>query len=193
MSMLFTPYILSSDSPSPFIPSYSKNPTLLSNLSNSPFSVTYTPGSVLAPTNAFLSPVLSMSLPSYLDVNSKPETKYKVSDFFYYLVIDKWLWSEDLNDILNYLQVAGDKVDIIKSLKDYSRTNINKDTQKTTESKVKFIETKILSKDRMLKILSEFAKDTGLTWEDMTKNHYFIRDLVKKYLKRKLQNMIEKK
>jgi hypothetical protein len=169
---------------SPYIPSI-VSPTMTSTMILPNNTTLLSPG--------FLSPMVTPKLPSHLDVNQNPNVRFKVSNHYYYTVLDKWLWDDNMNDILNFLKVTGDKVDVLSSMKEYNENNIKKDTQKTTEQKVKFIEKNILSVDNVYKLLKEFAAETGIDWVDMSEQVKFVRDKIKHYLRKKLTKLIEKK
>jgi hypothetical protein len=177
-SIVYSPIIFSADSPTPVIP-----------------SVNIVPGAILAaPYGVIQMPYVSPTLPPHLDVNQNPETWKMVSKYYYYRTLDDWLWDDnEVKDVLNYLRITDKGADVLNNLNDYKESNINKDNQNTYEMKVNFIEKNVLSIDNMITLLKRFVKETGIKWVDLAKNHYFIKDLVKKYLKQKLQYMIESK
>jgi hypothetical protein len=154
----------------------------------------FTPNPFITPFGLYATPAYTIPLPSYLDVNQNPETHRMLAKHFYYRTLDDWLWEdENMKDILNYIKVSDKGVDVLNSMSEYKSTNISKDTQLTYEQKIEFIEKKVLSVDNMEKILKKFVKETNIKWVELVKNHFFIKDLVKKYLKQKLEYMIESK
>lgn len=171
----FTPNIyLSSDSPLPYVP-----------------SVYISPIKPIVP--VVTQPVMFPLHPS-LDLNRDPKLHKMMTDYFYYKTLDKWLRREkDMLDLLNYLYATDSKVDVLNSMNDYKESNIDKDTQATVDKKIEFIEKHILSKDGIYNILKNYVKETSTSWYDLEKNTYFIKELIRKYLKKKLIHLIEGK
>lgn len=132
-------------------------------------------------------------LPSYLDMNQNPEVRHKTVMYFYYKTLDKWLFKEDgMVDILNYLKIKGDKVDVLDKMADYKDSNIVKDTQGDVEKKIKFIENNIFSKNDMEKILYSYIQETGANWYDLEKHSFYIKQAIRGFLKKKLKKLVER-
>lgn len=186
MSVIYSPTLYTLDSPSIIVPSLTPGivqlPPSIVNLT--PGTVTLTPG--------FLVPEYKFPLPQHLDLNQQEETHNMLTKYYYYRTLDDWLWN-DMNNILGYLVVNNNNVNLIKNLKDYSNTNTKSDTQESTEKKIDFIEKNILSLESMRKLLKKFVKESGIKWTDMSKNHYFLKKVIRKYLSAKMKVMIENK
>src|SRR3990172_7372417 len=93
----------------------------------------------------------------YETIDTNPEVRKKMTDYFYDVIRDKWLLDE-LNDILNYFVSKDGKISLISSFSGYSPTNISKDTDKIAEKKVEYIEEYFLTKHDVSAILSKFTK-----------------------------------
>jgi hypothetical protein len=171
LSLSPTNIYLSSDSPGPFIPSLTLAP---------PIIVTRTTYKPIVP------------LPPWLDLNQDSNVHNQMAKYFYFKVIDKWLF-DDLLDLLSYLRVSDKGVDVIHNLRDHKSSSVDKDTQETVEKKIKFIEKNIFDVENMHKLLKKFVAETNTNWYDLVKQEYFIKDLVRKYLKKKLIRIIESK
>ena len=185
MAYVMSPIIMS-DSPTPFVPSITTIPgyTLVNGVLTK----------MSSPIGVIQTPIITPPLPMSLNVNENPDTWHMMSKHYYYKTLDAWLWEEDsFKDLLNYLQVTSHGVDVLNNMKDYRETNISKDTQETYEMKVNFIEHNVFSIESMLRLLKKFVRETGMNWVDLSKNSYFVKDLIKKYLKQKLQAMIDSK
>lgn len=125
----------------------------------------------------------------YENLDANPEVHADMARYFYYKTLDKWLY-DDLIDILNYFVVTGGKVELIKNMNDYKSDIVNKDTQENIEAKISFIEKYLFSKDNMMKILKKFVRETSTHWYQLTKNEYYVRQVVKHYLKNKIKKAI---
>jgi hypothetical protein len=156
---------------------------------------------IFTPTNLIITtdspmpfiPSISITHPVYLnypDLNTDPRIHKRLTNKYYYLTLDKWLYG-DLQGLLNYLVVNGDKVELIKKLSDFNSHAIDKDTQETTDKKVDFIENVILSKHNVRKVLNKLVTESGINWYDFPKNNFIVKQAIKKYLKHKFRKYIQ--
>ena len=167
-----------------------------------PLSITSSDASNLTPVavNSVSSPLvtsvnLTYSKPVvsvYEDVESNPRIHRKVIKYYYGETIGEWLYDE-LLDLLNYLTVSGDKVSVISSMSKYSPTTVDKDTQKTIEKKIDFIDKYFFKVTDMGKILYKYIEETDASWYELSKHEYFIRQLVKENIRKKLRKVIADK
>lgn len=134
---------------------------------------------------------LQMPLMPSLDLNKDPKVHAQMTNYFYFKTIDKWLY-DDLLSLLNYVKVSNGRASLISNLHDKSG-NTDKDSQETIETKIKFIEEEILSDDNMYKILKKFIRETGVQWYELEKNQSMVKSFIKRYVKKKLERMVEAK
>lgn len=171
------------------------------NTPDSPVMVTstVTPGWVSVSSDTFVrSPIVSSvnltySKPmvgSYESLNWKPEVHDRLTKYFYYKLLDKWLF-EEITDVLNYLVVKGTEVSVINSLSDYKPSNIKNDTDKTVKMKADFIQNNILSKRDMLNLLTKFVHKTEINWVDLPHNEVWLIEAMEKELIKKIKKMIK--
>jgi len=133
-----------------------------------------------------------LTISFYENLNFDSKIHQRLTKFFYYKTLDKWLY-KDLHDILNYLKVKDGKVSIINSMKDYDALAVEKDTQKDADLKVKFIEDNVFTKHDMKRILQEYIAETGTNWVDLPKNSYFIKKLTKDKIMRHIKRLMATK
>ena len=124
----------------------------------------------------------------YPNLNKDPEIINRLTKYFYYKTLDKWLY-EELDGLLRYLKVSNGKVNEIKNESDKDKENIS---QEEADKKVKFIEDEILSKDDMYDILMKIQQETDIELIKMSKQEFIIQGYVKKFLKREFQKIMGK-
>ena len=167
---------------------------------DSPVLVTSTvsPGWVSVSNDTFIrSPVVSSinltyskpQIGTFESFNFKPEVHKRLTKYFYYRLLDKWLF-EDITDVLNYLVVKGDKVSVINSLSEYKPSNIKKDTDDTVKMKSDFIQNNVFSKRDMLNFLTKFVYKTETNWVDLPKNEAWLYEILERDLIKKIKKMI---
>lgn len=128
----------------------------------------------------------------YENLNADPKIHTRLTKYFYYKLLDKWLY-EDLIDILNYFKIKDGKVSLIDNLKEYDPTSVDKDSDENIQKKIDFIEKFFLTKNMMYKILSEYVKGSETGWIDLPKNDFFIKQVVEDKLIKKLKQLISEK
>jgi hypothetical protein len=131
------------------------------------------------------------TLSFYEDLSSRPDIQKRLVKYYYYKVLDKWLFS-DLIDILNYFTVKDNRVDIIKSKLEYNPTTVDKDSNDIIQKKINFIEKVIFSTNDIYKIIKKYVQETGTRWVDLPKNEFFLRQVIEDELKRKIRKAMKR-
>ena len=174
-----SPYIPSDATISPFIPSLPAVTTTLPTIL----------GNTIVPSYTTIQP--QFPLVPELDLDNDPKSKSIITDYFYFKTLDKWLYN-DMLKILAYLKVSGGNVDFIDKLSDYNPKSTDKDTQESVEKKIKFIEkNRILTRDDIYNVLREFTRETNTKWAELVnKQSHYIKDMIRRKLKHKMEKMI---
>lgn len=123
----------------------------------------------------------------YEDLNYNKDIIKRMVKYAHLKALDEWLM-EDLVDILNYFVVKGNKVDLINKLSDYKPDTVHKESIKTLEKKVDFIEKYFLSRRVMHKLVKKFIQESGYNYVDLPHR----QDQLKRFINDKLLNMIKK-
>jgi len=127
-------------------------------------------------------------LPAY-DLNKDAEVHDIVTSSIYRQTFDSWMYNDEAKEILEYIKVSDGNVKLISAKKEKDK---NFDSS-VVEKKIRFLKDYILSRSRVKKILTEFVEGTNTNWYDIEKNTYFVKDLVLKYMKKKIKAIVEKK
>lgn len=128
----------------------------------------------------------------YENVEADPKIHRRVTKYYYGKTLDDWMYDE-LLDLLNYLVVRGNQVELISSISQYNPTTVHKNTQEQIDMKVDFIEKYFFKKDDMTKILHKFIEETGTSWYHLVENEYFIRQMIKDFIKKRFRKAIADK
>ncbi|QKF93778.1 hypothetical protein QKU48_gp0320 [Fadolivirus algeromassiliense] len=126
----------------------------------------------------------------YETIDTNPEVRKKMTDYYFDLIRDKWLLDE-INDILNYFIYKDGKVSMIKDLSEYNSNNISKDTDQIAEKKVEFIENNIFNKYNLIEVLTKFGKEINSKWVDFPKHEFFLRQVVQEYIVKEIKKKIK--
>jgi hypothetical protein len=123
----------------------------------------------------------------YENLNRNKDVINRLVKYYYYKTLDKWLY-DDINGLLRYLKVSGNKVHVIKSEDDRDKDISQEDCDK----KIQYIEDEIFSKDDMYDILMKIQQETDIELIKLSKNEFVVIGYIKKWFKRHFQKMMSK-
>lgn len=126
----------------------------------------------------------------YETIDTNPEVRKKMTDYYFDLIRDKWLLDE-MNDVLNYFLYKDGKVSMIKNLSEYSPNNIDKDTDQIAEKKVEYIENNVFNKYDLIDVLNKFSKEINAKWVDLPKHEFFLKQVVKEYIIKQIKKKLK--
>jgi len=126
-------------------------------------------------------------LSPYLDLNKDPDVHDTVTNSIYKHVFDSWVYKSEFEELFDYIAIVNGEPKLITSLKNKDSNNESK------ERKIRFMRDHILSKHRVKKLIEEFVEGTKTNWYDIEKNTFFLKELIFKYMKKKLKALVEKK
>jgi hypothetical protein len=204
--MAYTPITTMFDTPfssttvlSPLTPLTITPVSPLSPLSVSIRSIPTITQSVVTSTNPLtivtpIGPVLH-TRPSYLvDIDTGMDDNYyvqrDVTKYLLYKTLDKWIFNE-FPSVLKYLVVDKDSIKLVKNEAEKEKNEISKNTAKENEMKSDWIEENILGETEMKDILKRIMNELGLKWYELPHRESLVRDVVEKYIKKKLRNKME--
>ena len=138
--------------------------------------------------NQFLKPFVSYPLDPSLDLNRDPNVHRTVTDSIYKYTFQEWLYSRDFEEVFKYIKIVGGEPKLVSgSERDHNGSDAHID------KKIRFIRDHILSYERVRKLIEEFLDGTRTNWYDVEKNIFFVKELILKYMKKKLKTLAEEK
>ena len=167
---------------------YDKNLTTL-------YPLIYTKGQLYNPntTTSFLSQNMAGNLTSgfYTDLNKDKSLHKVITKYFYYKILDKWLYNE-LLPLLAYLKIDDGKVKLIDNLADYSIEKLAMDTDKNIEKKISYMEDILITRDMVKHVLKKIINKNHIKWYDLYKKEFEVKKVFKDYISDKLEDAIDK-
>lgn len=122
----------------------------------------------------------------YEDLNHNKSIIKRMVKYIHLKTLDEWLM-DDLLELLNYVKVSGNKVELIKGMNEYKHNAAYNEKIPILEKKVDFIERNFLSLRVMQKIVKNFIKETGYNYVDLP----HVQEQIKTYIERKLKKMLK--
>ena len=167
---------------------YDKNLTTL-------YPLIYTKGQLYNPntTTSFLSQNMAGNLTSgfYTDLNKDKSLHKVITKYFYYKILDKWLYNE-LLPLLAYLKIDDGKVKLIDNLADYNIEKLAMDTDKNIEKKISYMEDILITRDMVKHVLKKIINKNHIKWYDLYKKEFEVKKVFKDYISDKLEDAIDK-
>lgn len=127
--------------------------------------------------------VMTTVLPQSLDLNQDRRVHERYTKFYYYKVLDDWLY-DDMNDLLMYLKYDKNTKAVSKAGNDRSG---ERDSQEAVDAKIKFIEDTMFKKSDMYYILTKLVEESKINWYDLPKVESAVRDVSRNWLKKQLK------
>jgi hypothetical protein len=120
----------------------------------------------------------------YLDLNLDERVHKRFTKYFYYKILDDWLF-DDLVDSLAYLKYNTGTKKV--SFTENGEKDTSRETQESVEAKIKFIEDGVMTRNDVYKILKRLVSESKINWYDLPKIHSAVKDVVRMWLKKNLR------
>lgn len=127
----------------------------------------------------------------YKDLNKDKTVQKTFTKYYYYKILDKWIYKE-LMPLLAFVDVSGDKPQLIKSLSQYDVQKLVSNSTEQIEKKINYLERIIITKDMVRHVLKKICSENNINWYDLDKNEKKIKTVFYNYLLDKLKDSIKK-
>lgn len=128
----------------------------------------------------------------YKDLNKDKSVQKTFAKYYFYKIIDKWIYKE-LLPLLAFVEInSSGKLQLIKTLADYDVQKLAKDSKEDIEKKVKYIENVLLTKDLVRHVLKKICNENNINWYDLNKHERKIKKIFYNYILDKLKESIKK-
>lgn len=140
-----------------------------------------------------INPISSQVVSSgfYKDLNKDKSVQKTLTKYYYYKILDKWIYKE-LMPILGFVDLSGDKPQLIKSIEHYNANKLANESSEQIEKKIDYLEKVLITKDMVRHVLKKICSDNNINWYDLDKNEKKIKSVFHNYLLDKLKDSIKK-
>jgi hypothetical protein len=107
-----------------------------------------------------------------------------------YKALDKWLY-DDFPNVLKYLVVDKGQVRVVKSMQEKENNKVSNDSVSDLERKSDYIGDNILTERSTRDILIRIMRELGLKWYELPHREQLLKDVIEKYIKKKLKKHLE--
>lgn len=127
----------------------------------------------------------------YKDLNKDKSVQKTLTKYYFYKIVDKWIYKE-LLPLLAFIDTSSGKPQLIKSLEFYDVQKLANDTEEEIEKKKNYMENILLTREMVLHVLKKICKENNLNWYDLNKHEKKIKKVFYNYLLDKLKDSIDK-
>jgi hypothetical protein len=125
------------------------------------------------------------------NLNSDKNVQKTVSKYFYYKIIDEWLYKE-LFALLAFVEIVDSRPRLIKSIDKYSVEKLASESDENIEKRVGYFESDIITKKIIKQILKKIVKRMCINWYDLDKKENVVRKVFLEYFTNLLEESIKK-
>ena len=156
-------------------------------LNNDPFTIVTPIGPVLY--NNVIRPRYLVDIDT--GINDNYIVQRDITRAIMYKALDKWLY-DDFSHVLKYLIVEKNGVvRVVKNEQEKENNKISSNSVDDLEAKSDYIGDKILTESSVREILIRIMRETRLKWYELPHHDQLLKDVIKKYLKKKLRKYLE--
>jgi len=126
----------------------------------------------------------------YTDLNKDKDIQKKITKYFLYKILDKWLYN-DFRSILGFVKISDGKPSLIRSMSDYKPDSITSDSVENIEKRIDYLEKILINKKLVKHVLKKIISENEIQWVELNKEKPLIKKILKKYIHSKLEEAIK--
>ena len=127
----------------------------------------------------------------YDDLNKDPTVQKATTKYYFYKLIDKWLFHR-FKSLLGFIEIIDNKPKLIESISDYKE--LDDETYDNIKIKINFLEKILITKKMVRHVINKIiSKNNQLKWYNLYKHEDIIKDTFFNYIKHKLKQAIGNK
>lgn len=126
---------------------------------------------------------------TYDKLNRDKKTKKTLTKYYFYKIIDKWLYKE-LMPLLGFVDIQNGNPKLITSMRDYNGEKLLKESKEDLEKKIHYMEKVLLTKDIVKHVLKKIIDKYNIDWAQLEEYEPEVKKYFFNYLKNKLEEAI---
>jgi len=141
-------------------------------------------------------PVLKVAPTYTVDIDTGMNDSYVVqkdiTKHFQYKMLDNWIYNK-YPKLLKYLKSdENGNIKVVKNDKEMEDNDITKDSEKVNDKKSDYIEEHIFDENSVREQLMKIMGELGYKWYDLPYKEQVIRDILSKYIKKRLVKLMDR-
>ena len=127
----------------------------------------------------------------YKDLNKDKSIQKSLSKYYYYKILDKWIYN-NLKPLLAFVNISSGKAHLIKSMEDFDVLSLEKDSSEDINKKIEYMEEMLITKQMVKHVLKKICRENNIKWYDLNKHTPKIKKVFYNYFLDKLKTSINK-
>lgn len=126
---------------------------------------------------------------TYTDLNKNKGIQKKITKYFLYKILDKWLYNE-FRSILAFIKITDGKPSLIRSMNEYNSNSVDTESAENIEKRIDYLEKILINKKLVKHVLKKIMSENNIEWINLNKNKSIIKKIFKKYIREKLESAV---
>jgi hypothetical protein len=126
---------------------------------------------------------------SYDNLNKDKKTIKTITKYYYYKILDKWLY-KDLLPLLGFVEIVDNKPKLLNSLDDFNGEKLLKESKQELQKKINYMEEILINKLLVKHVLKKIISKYNINWAELEDNVPKIKKYFFNYLKDKIEYVI---
>jgi len=126
----------------------------------------------------------------FSDLNKDKTVKKKITKYFLYKILDKWLYQE-FRPILAFVKISDGKPSLIRSMSDYKPDSLSSDSVENIEKRIDYLSHILINKQLVKHILKKIINENNIDWIQLNKHKSMIKKVLRKYINSKLEDAVK--
>lgn len=126
----------------------------------------------------------------FTDLNKDKSIQKKITKYFLYKILDKWLY-DDYRPILGFVKIADGKPSLIRSMTDYKPESISSDSVENIEKRIDYLEKILINKKLVKHVLKKIISKNEIEWINLNQHKAMIKKVLRKYIHSKLEDAVK--
>lgn len=125
----------------------------------------------------------------FTDLNKDKAVQKKITKYFLYKILDKWLYNE-FKQILAFVKITDGKPSLIRSMTEFKPDTVNSDSVENIEKRIDYLEKILIDKKLVKHVLKKIIHENQIEWVNLNKNKNLIKKILRKYIHSKLEQAV---
>lgn len=125
------------------------------------------------------------------NLNTDKNVQKTISKYFYYKIIDEWLYKE-LFSLLAFVELINGTPKLISSINKYSVEKLASESEENIEKRAEYFGTEIITKKLVKQVLKKIVKRMCINWYELDKKENVVRKVFLEYFTNLLEESIKK-
>jgi hypothetical protein len=123
------------------------------------------------------------------DLNKDKNVSKTITKYYYYKLLDKWLF-KDLLPLVAFVEFVDGKPRLIRNLADYNMAKLVNEPTDSIEKKIDYLADVLISKEMVKHVLKKFMNKHNLRWSVLNDYEPELKQYFLKYIREKLEDAI---